>query len=132
MTAETIDRILLESPHREKYDMQRTNLRRYVCVSCLVLVEPTRTKKINVNTWKAFRTPGGIDAEHPYVQLASFRIAHEIGKSDLEDSTQGEALDEEILREYAEEIDASDAEADSDQEASDRLQVCRNFFSRHF
>ena len=122
MTAETIDKILLESPHREKFDMQRTNLRRYACVSCLVLTEPTRTKKINVNTWKAFRKPGGIDAEHPYVQLALFRIAHEIGKSE-EDSTQGEALDEEILREYAEEIDASDAEADRDQDAADCVQV---------
>ena len=101
----------MESPHREKFDVARTNVRQHACVSCLVLTEPTRIKKINVETWKAFRKPDGIDMDHPYIKLALFRI-FEFGQTD--DDTQGEALDEEILREYAEQLGNSDEESENE------------------
>ena len=126
MTSATIEERLIDSPHREKFDTQRANVRQHPCVSCLVLFEPKSVVKINVDTWKVFKRQGGIDMDHPYIKLAVFRI-RELGIPEID--AQGEGLDEEILREYSEQLHDSDAESNIGGDDSGDEQVSFYFFT---
>ena len=100
MTSDSIEEVL-RGEHRDKYDEVRQDNLLHKCVSCFTLKTTKQITKINVDTWKVFKQRDRLNMSHAYMQLGEFLLEHNL--LDVEEEVD-EALDEEILREYEENL----------------------------